>query len=79
MTKVAMIKVARWMPEAWSLKMLLQVHDSLIFEGEHGLVGESILEYAEEIKRIMEDAIPLSVPILVNVGVGPNLACMKEI
>jgi len=50
------------------LKMLLQVHDELVFE----CPKENAEEFSQMIKYEMENAWPLSVPILANVGVGDN-------
>jgi len=50
------------------LKMLLQVHDELIFE----CPKENAEEFSQMIKHEMENALPLSVPILANVGIGDN-------
>ncbi|CAN0577553.1 unnamed protein product [Laminaria digitata] len=49
-------------------KMLLQVHDELIFE-----VPEKELEQtAALVKDVMEDAAHLDVPLVVETGSGPN-------
>lgn len=49
-------------------KMVLQVHDELIFE-----VKESIAEvFAKEVKRAMETAYPLRVPLIAEVLIGKN-------
>ncbi|MDE5450880.1 DNA polymerase, partial [Elizabethkingia meningoseptica] len=49
-------------------KMLLQVHDELIFESP-----ESEIEKASKlIKSEMESAYPTKVPLVVEVGVGNN-------
>ncbi len=49
-------------------KMLLQVHDELLFE-----VPEDEVEIMRELVREkMENVRPLSVPLLVEAGVGPN-------
>jgi DNA polymerase-1 len=50
------------------LKMLLQVHDELVFE----CPKESTDEFSRIIKYEMENAIPLSVPIVANAGIGDN-------
>jgi len=50
------------------LKMLLQVHDELVFE----CPKENAEEFSQMIKHEMENAWPLSVPILANVGIGDN-------
>jgi DNA polymerase I len=48
--------------------MTLQVHDELVFE-----VPESEIDAMKSLVREeMEKAHPLSVPLLVEIGVGPN-------
>lgn len=67
--KFAMINVARWIGEGKTgVNMIMQVHDELIFE-----VPQAELESArEQIKQHMEQATQLSVPLIVDVGVGAN-------
>jgi len=66
--KLAMIKCAR-LP--WD--MLLQIHDELIFE-----VPESEIEEAmKEIRNIMENVYPLSVPLKVDGNYGNNWGELK--
>ena len=49
-------------------KMLLQVHDELIFD-----VPENEVEQTKEIvKNMMENVVHLSVPLIVDIGVGKN-------
>ncbi len=69
MIKVAMIKIHDWlMAEKLSTRMLLQVHDELVFD-----VPKSELEYVQpRICDLMENAMSLSVPVLVESGVGNN-------
>jgi DNA polymerase-1 len=50
------------------LKMLLQVHDELVFECE----ASRTEEFSAIIKTEMENAMQLNVPIVVNIGVGDN-------
>jgi len=69
---VAMIKVHRRLQdELPRCKMILQVHDELIFE-----VPDQELEQAKQlVKAEMEatgEALGLSVPLKVDVGVGLN-------
>jgi len=67
--KVAMLKVASALKDFRS-RMLLQVHDELVFEvapGEHDALQAMVTEQ-------MEGAIQLSVPLDVSVGVGPTWA-----
>lgn len=50
------------------VKMLLQVHDELIFE-----VKEDIAErFAQDLKEVMEDAYTLKVPLIVETAIGKN-------
>jgi len=49
-------------------RMTLQVHDELVFE-----VPEAELDIMKSlVKEVMENAHPLEVPLLVEVGTGPN-------
>jgi DNA polymerase-1 len=69
--KLAMINIdQRLSREGLDARMVLQVHDELVFEVAH--------KDAEAMKALvkteMEGAYPLSVPIRVEVGVGPNWA-----
>lgn len=50
------------------VRMLLQVHDELVFEAKENLVKEA----APQIKKIMEEVYVLKVPIVVDVKKGKN-------
>ena len=63
--KMAMIKIAKEHP---SLKMLLQVHDELVFE----VKDEELEESVSGIKECMEKVVELSVPLKVDVSYGQN-------
>jgi DNA polymerase-1 len=67
--KVAMISIDREL-EKQKLKsrMLLQVHDELVFE----VPRDEVDTMRELVKRNMESAIELRVPLVVDVGVGSN-------
>ncbi len=67
--KRAMIRVHRWIGDSGlDVRMVMQVHDELVFE-----VGEGVVEEATAaIRRIMEQAAELNVPLVVDVGVGDN-------
>ena len=73
MIKRAMIKVAKYLKkEKLETKMLLQVHDELIFE-----VPNHEVEYVpKEISKIMEGAydpiISFSIPLKADIGMGPS-------
>lgn len=67
--KVAMVKIAaRLKKEELKTRMLLQVHDELVFDVPHDELERSALLVKEE----MESAFELSVPLLVEVGSGEN-------
>ncbi len=69
--KVAMVKVARFLAaEAPEVRMVLTVHDELVFEVPEALVAEA----ATRIRGIMETAVPLAVPLDVSASWGPNWA-----
>jgi len=67
--KLAMIRLhQKIQDENWQAKMLLQVHDELVFE-----VPKSELDAFQQIvKKEMEAAFDLDVPLVVDLGVGQN-------
>lgn len=67
--KLAMIAVqAELDAKALATRMVMQVHDELVFE-----VPEAELDWARtEVPRLMAGVAQLSVPLLAEVGVGPN-------
>jgi len=69
--KLAMLPMERALADAGlSGRMLLQVHDELVFE----VPDDEIDATAALAKRIMEGAASLSVPLTVDVGTGQNWA-----
>ena len=74
--KVAMINVDKEIKEySTEIKMLLQVHDELVFE-----VKEDKVEFwTNKIRVIMEEAIKLSVPVKVEAKFGDNWGEMEKI
>ncbi len=75
--KVAMINIHKLLSEssAGEIKMLLQVHDELVFE-----VADDKVEYwAKKLIPLMENAIKLSVPVKVEARVGDNWGEMAEL
>jgi len=55
--------------EEWATRMLLQVHDELVF----GVPPDEVLEVQSMISQEMKDALPLDdVPVVVDVDVGDN-------
>jgi len=66
--KLAMIQIFEKIKNRTDIVMLMQVHDELIFE-----VDEMVVDEAKSlIKSCMESCLQLSVPLLVDVGVGDN-------
>jgi DNA polymerase-1 len=67
--KVAMIRIHHALQERrLSAKMLLQVHDELVFE----VPTPELDEVTALVKQEMEHAAELSVPLVVETGVGDN-------
>jgi DNA polymerase-1 len=67
--KRAMIAVDGWLRQSGApVKMIMQVHDELVFEAADSFLEEA----AEEIRLLMCGAADLAVPLLVGVGVGSN-------
>lgn len=69
MVKVAMINIDQWMKaEGLKSKMIMQVHDELVFD-----VYKPELDLMKErIPELMKNAIPLDVPMEVETGIGEN-------
>lgn len=65
--KMAMIEVDKMLPQAQA-KMLLQVHDELVFEVD----ADAADELAPQLAQVMQSVVEISVPLLVEVGKGNN-------
>ncbi|MBK9099889.1 MAG: DNA polymerase I [bacterium] len=69
MIKLAMIKIHSELEKRNAkTKMVLQVHDELVFDAHK----DEVEDLRPMIKEIMEKALPVDVPILVDTGVGEN-------
>jgi DNA polymerase-1 len=67
--KVAMVKVSALLAEAYpTARMLLQVHDELIFD----IAEEELAAVVPLIKAGMENTLELQVPLRVDLKYGPN-------
>lgn len=66
--KRAMIAVAAWMESRDDARMLMQVHDELVFE----VRADAVDAVRAAITEKMSGAATLDVPLLVDVGVGAN-------
>ena len=74
--KLAMIEVAKKLPKiSPKSKMLLQVHDELVFE----VPNREVRKVAKEVRKIMEDVYKLSIPLEVDISCGNNWRDLKEI
>lgn len=69
MIKLAMINIHNEIKkQKMKSKMLLQVHDELLFDAHSSEVDD----LKSLVKNLMENAMPMAVPILVEVGIGNN-------
>ena len=64
--KVAMIRLGGVLGDASGVRMLLQVHDELVFDVEEGRVEE----VTGTVVEVMESAVELNVPLRVDTGAG---------
>ncbi|MFL1808588.1 DNA polymerase I [Plesiomonas shigelloides] len=68
--KRAMLAVDAWLatPEADGIRMIMQVHDELVFE----VPQEKVALCSAKVRELMQHSAVLDVPLLVEVGVGDN-------
>ncbi|MGL5119144.1 MAG: DNA polymerase I [Plesiomonas shigelloides] len=68
--KRAMLAVDAWLatPEAEGIRMIMQVHDELVFE----VPQEKVALCSAKVRELMQHSAALDVPLLVEVGVGDN-------
>jgi DNA polymerase-1 len=72
--KVAMVRLdAEMTRRAMKSRMTLQVHDELVFDAP----PQEVEELTELVKHTMEHAAEISVPLVADVGVGPNWRDME--
>lgn len=67
--KLAMIRLDEAL-RGGEARLVLQVHDELLIEGPE----RDAERVAETVRRIMEEAVELDVPLKVDVGIGDNWA-----
>lgn len=77
MTKKAMIETQKLIDEKYadSVKMIIQVHDELIFE----IKEEKVHEAAGRIQDIMRNVLPLKVPVVVDVEIGDSWGDLEKL
>lgn len=74
--KMAMVKIFKIMnDQEYEARMLLQVHDELVFEVPKEWVGE----FSEMVQREMIGVWPGKIPLIVDCHVGDNWADLKEL
>ncbi|MBN2706119.1 MAG: DNA polymerase I, partial [Deltaproteobacteria bacterium] len=67
--KLAMVVLDRRLrEEGWRSKMIMQVHDELVFE----VAPDEVDELTLMVRKEMAEVRPLKVPLVVDVGVGKN-------
>jgi DNA polymerase-1 len=72
--KLAMIVIARELSEQkFKAKMILQVHDELLFESPH----DEMDRLRPLVRKAMEGVHKLAVPLVVDLKAGPNWRDMK--
>jgi len=74
--KIAMVRLDRELQQRNSAsRMLLQVHDELIFD----MAPEDMESLPKLVKEQMEGAVSLSVPLIVDLKQGPDWYTMEKI
>ncbi len=72
--KIAMIRIHALLAQRFpDTRMILQVHDELVFE----VPSASLEQVREVVKREMEGAAQLSVPLIADLGIGANWIAAK--
>jgi DNA polymerase-1 len=67
--KVAMVRCAqRLQEEGWKTKMILQVHDELVFD----VPREELEQVQVVVREAMEHAVQLEVPLVVDMATGES-------
>ena len=68
--EIAMVKIHDKLSSGYKSKMILQVHDELLFE----IYKDELDVVSEVVKEEMEGALTLEVPLRVDIGVGHSWA-----
>jgi DNA polymerase-1 len=67
MIKIAMIRIHNRLKN-FKANLIMQIHDELVLE----IPEEEIEEVKEIVQYEMENAIPLKVPVVIDIGIGKN-------
>jgi len=74
--KLAMVEISRsLLPKFPEAQMLLQIHDELLFE----MPRSQVPDFVPPLRRIMESAMRLDVPLKADIRFGPNWADMEPV
>ena len=74
--KAAMLNIYRKLKaNNYQTRMLLQIHDELVFEAPPA----EFADIAELVEREMTTALPLEVPLKVDICTGPNWLDVEEL
>ncbi|QVL31822.1 DNA polymerase I [Telmatocola sphagniphila] len=73
--KLAMLRIHKKLLSGWQSKMLLTVHDELVFEAP----PSEVQKLATMVREEMSGAMELAVPLDVEIAVGPNWLDGEEI
>ena len=80
MIKIAMIKIDEYIDVTYGsdkhsdVRMIIQVHDELIFE----IKEEKVKEFSEVLSLLMSNVVKLSVPVVVNFSTGKKWGSLKK-
>ncbi len=67
--KKSMLDIQSWIDrEKNGVRMIMQVHDELVFE----IDADKAKDYSEIISNMMSNALKLSIPLKVDIGIGSN-------
>ena len=66
--KMAMIRIHQWLQESNEARMIMQVHDELVFE----VMESAISIVTAQVREHMTQCVSLKVPLLVSIGTGQN-------
>ncbi len=72
--KLAMIQLSKDLAGSAGCRMILQVHDELVFE----VRSDELVQQAAPIKRVMETTVELKVPLVTELKAGPNWADLEK-
>ncbi len=74
--KLAMLAIVREVLPAFpAVRMTLQIHDELLFE----VPDATLPDVAKQVQGLMQDAFPLSVPLMAEARSGPNWAELRAV